>query len=162
MSDWSKEIVKELGLAGQYGLSLKELFNRLNLLEKDVKFQEFFYNYMRKLKLGIIFTGNQKDQVEKLSFQALLNNSSYRFTVSEAQREWAVMGSFFKSLSFSDAAFLIFSLIAQSKSHGITQVELSKASGQDPKTVFHHLKMLGNAKVIVKYPIIHDGVRSVF
>lgn len=160
MSDFSKEIVKELGLAGIYGLSLKELFYNLNILEKDQQFQEFFYKNMKKLKLGIIFTGTSKESIQNLTFDHLMNNSHYRFTVSDTQREWAVMGSFYKSICFSDATFLIFSLIAKSKSFGISQVELAKAASMDAKTVFHHLKILGIAKVIVKYPIIYNGSKT--
>ena len=160
MSDLSKEIVKELGLAGPDGLSLSELFDRLHILQKDGEYLEFFYANMRKLKLGMMFHGKHPDEIKPLSCSQLLNNNDYRFTVSDDQRELAVMGSFYKSLSFSEGTFLILSLIAKYKSLGITQVELAKASGQDAKTVFHHLKILGNAKVIVKYPIIHDGVRS--
>jgi hypothetical protein len=158
MVDFSKEIVRELGLAGPHGLSLSELFSNLDILHQDLRYQEFFYTNMRKLKLGLIFTGNATQELHTLSCELLLKNNHYRFTVSDVQRERAVMGSFYKSQSFPDATFLILSLIAKSKALGMTQVELAKASGQDARTVFHHLKILGTAKVIVKYPIIHDKV----
>ena len=159
MSDFSKEIVRELGLAGPCGLSLKELFSNLNILKRDDQFQQFVFNNLKLLQLGIIFTGSKNSlDLEELTMQDFKSNSHYRFVVSKDQREWAVYGSFYKSLTFSDATFLIFSLIAKCKAFGISQAELGKAAKMEAKNIFHHLKVLGKAKVIVKYPIIHNKV----
>ena len=165
--DFSKNIIKEIGLNGPFGINIRELFERLEISGKDNAFQEFIWKQIKKLKLGMILVGRNSSNhnsnlklVESSSLEELKKLENLRLTVAEKDREWAVMGSFYGSLNFSDFTFLIFSLIAKSKSFGISQVELAKAANTDPKVVFHHLKVLGNAKVIVKYPIIFNKAKT--
>ncbi|KNC96633.1 hypothetical protein, variant [Spizellomyces punctatus DAOM BR117] len=76
---------------------------------------------------------------------------------SEEVRRIAILGHYDPTVKLSAALFATLSLIAKCRSAGITQMELSKVLHYDPRSLFHYIKVLGEMKFIVKFPLVTKG-----
>ncbi|KAF9969252.1 hypothetical protein BGZ73_008479 [Actinomortierella ambigua] len=61
------------------------------------------------------------------------------------------------AINFSSTALELLQLVASKRGRGISQSDLSKELGRDPKSIFHLVKTLIKADLLVKIPISQDG-----
>ncbi|KNE56720.1 hypothetical protein AMAG_02499 [Allomyces macrogynus ATCC 38327] len=92
-----------------------------------------------------------------LALDALVDKygEELRLVVPEQHRRTMVVGE-----GFSIASKQIYSVleeIVRWRAVGITQAELSKQLGFDPRSTFHYIKTLAAKHRIVKFPVVHRG-----
>ncbi|KAG0235178.1 hypothetical protein BGW41_000888 [Actinomortierella wolfii] len=72
-------------------------------------------------------------------------------------RNQVICGMPTATINFSAAALDVLQLVVSKRERGISQSLLSKELGKDPKTIFHFVKTLIKANMLVKIPISEAG-----
>ncbi|KAI9002737.1 hypothetical protein BC832DRAFT_560731 [Gaertneriomyces semiglobifer] len=82
--------------------------------------------------------------------------SGLRIVANQDVRLLAVLGLHDPLMKLSDKVLTLLMHIAKERANGITQAELHKQLGLDPRSTFHYVKVLMEHGLIVKFSVVHD------
>ncbi|KAI9023269.1 hypothetical protein DFJ74DRAFT_79266 [Hyaloraphidium curvatum] len=80
-----------------------------------------------------------------------------RLVADEESRFQALTKNVDHTINIPPTTYSILASVAASRARGMTQVEIAKAFGIDPRSIFHHVKLLQSTKLVVKFPVISKG-----
>ncbi|TPX41604.1 hypothetical protein SeMB42_g05498 [Synchytrium endobioticum] len=109
-----------------------------------------------------IVPGPGRPELQTLSLEQVQERygDRLRLKTAEATRNRVLFGSDASNKSISPALVAVVSLIAKSRDRGITQVDLGRETGIDPRSIFHHIKVTLQQKLCVKFPVVSKGLST--
>lgn len=84
-------------------------------------------------------------------FEELKSNEEPLYKTTKALEEYFIVGS--RSIHLTEASYRALKLICSSGRDGLVQGDLCKLLGIDHKTIFHHLKILIQQGLIIRFPV---------
>ena len=146
MEELVGQAVDECGLAGRQGLSLQQLFDRLELSSGI-----FLAPYLRQ---------RLERRLQSMPCISMEEKSSHGnqcvWLVADSNTRLASLG-ITEAVALQDASLRILESIAGYRQNGVLQSELSKLVLMDPKTLFHHMKPLKARKLLVVKQVSVSG-----
>ena len=173
-------ILESLCVCGFDGVGLAQIWT---LCEEKVKPLDDFYRTLiwswliedKYFKVYLIDEGKKKSKsshrlplklIPKDTFDTYADlcnkyeESKIRFKADEDKQSIYLTGVPLKNNSLGQMPYELLMLIAKSRGHGITSVDLIKESGQDKRSLTSRLNVLEDHKYIQKSPTIAAGVRT--
>ncbi|KAF9424644.1 RNA polymerase III transcription initiation factor complex subunit [Podila epigama] len=146
----------------------------------DERFRQYFWNNFKE-EDGILFYRVKADAAKEhrdlsrafavsiqganefsdseLDYQKMTDDSKacIRIVASVEKQHLALLGNSGNGAIKSDVAMKTLSLIAASREVGMTQTQLAKDQGIDPRSMFHFVKVLIDQGFIIKIPVTTGG-----
>ncbi|KAG0172429.1 RNA polymerase III transcription initiation factor complex subunit [Apophysomyces sp. BC1015] len=123
----------------------------------DDKYKAYLWDSLRSCE-SFHITANNVD-VANVSYNEICTkyDSVIRIISSAEKQMSVVLKGVFPGYILSSVQIEMLQAVARSRYNGITQNQLAEMFSMDPRQIFHHLKRLQQAKVIIKRPAVQNG-----
>lgn len=149
-------VVQELSYEGSSGVSFDKLWELLSVKVKvDELYKKIIYAWLSENEKIEIIQDNNEVVSPKPSSYNEIELGRYFIKVSNGFQWISLTGSPKENNPIGGMAFDLLVEIAKSRSEGIDSLSLTKATGQDARSLTQRIKVLGS--LVQKIPIIRNG-----
>ena len=158
------DIVRNTALQGNLGASLDEL---LKFAEDSAQqsldqfFQHAIWRWLRTSDLRITDNGRSltPEELEE-PFEKIQKERSLRFFAPENTQWVTLTGRPKYDNNLGQYPFELLCAVSRARARGITTVELSKVTGQDPRSIFSRINTLMENHLVTKQPVVESGTHT--
>lgn len=158
------DIIRNTALQGNFGASFDEV---LKFAEDSAKqaldqfFQYAIWRWIRASDLRITDQGRRlTDEELEEPLERLLKDRRLHFFAPENTQWVTLTGRPKHDSNLGQYPFELLCAISRARAHGVTTVELSKVTGQDPRSIFSRINTLMENHLVTKQPVVENGTHT--